>query len=149
MTWRSARRVAATALLLMLTCLTAPGSAAEQDPPAKPMGDLWEVTSQMSMEGMPMALPAQTVQVCSPKEWKEPPGAADERRKCRNSDFKQEGAKVTWKMVCAGPPEMTGDGEITRKGPEAWDGQVKFATKEANMTLKLNGKRIRPCELPQ
>ncbi|HZI94087.1 MAG TPA: DUF3617 family protein [Patescibacteria group bacterium] len=149
MKWPSAPRLAAGALFVTLSSLPAAGGAAEPAAPARPMGDLWEVTSQMSMEGMPMALPAQKVQVCSAKEWKEPPGAADERHKCRNSDFKQEGPKVTWKTVCAGPPEMTGAGEITRNGAEAWDGTIKFASKEGNMTLKLTGKRLSPCELPQ
>ena len=148
MTWSSTSRLAAGALFVLLGAVPVPGTAAEPAAPAKPMGDLWEVTSQMSMEGMPMALPAQKTQVCSAKEWKEPPGASDERRKCQNSDFKQEGPKVTWKTVCAGPPEMTGTGEINRNGADAWDGTIKFATKEGNMTLKLTGKRLGPCELP-
>lgn len=149
MTRASIRRLAAAAPLFLLASLPVPGAAAEQATAEKPKGDLWEVTSQMSMEGMPMALPAQTVKVCSPKEWQEPPGAADERRKCRNSDFKQDGSKVTWKMVCAGPPEMTGAGEITRTGAESWDGAVRFTAEEASMTLKLTGKRLGPCELPE
>lgn len=112
-------------------------------------GDRWEVTSQMSIEGMPMSLPANKVKVCSPKEWTEPPGAADERRKCVNSDFKKDGSTVTWKMVCAGPPAMTGEGEITWDGGESWAGTVRFAGKDGNMTLKLGGKKLGDCETPQ
>ena len=148
MTSPSTRRFAKNVALLILCSVPILAVAAETAAPVKETGDLWEVTSQMSMEGMPMALPSQKAQVCSAKEWKEPPGAADERRKCHNSDFKQEGPKVTWKTVCAGPPEMTGTGEITRNGADAWDGTIKFASKEGNMTLKLTGKRLGPCELP-
>ena len=138
-------RFAATATLLLLSSI--PLSAADAPPAAaKPTGDLWEVTSQMSMEGMPMALPSQTQKVCAPKEWKEPPAAMDERQKCRSSDFKSEGPKATWKVRCAGPPEMTGDGEITRNGADAYTGAIKFTSSDGVMTIKLSGRRIGPCD---
>jgi uncharacterized protein DUF3617 len=110
-------------------------------------GDLWEVTSQMSMEGAPMALPSQTSKVCAPKEWKEPPGGADERRKCQVSDFTLAGPKATWKVRCAGPPEMAGEGELVRSGDAAYSGSMKFTSAQGNMTIKLDGKKIGPCEL--
>jgi uncharacterized protein DUF3617 len=143
------RHMAATATFLLLVSIPLLALAAEPAAPAKETGDLWEVTTQMSMEGMPMSLPANTTKVCAPKEWKEPPGGADERHKCRNSDFKKEGAKATWKVVCAGPPEMTGDGEITRSGDDAYAGSIKFHSSEGNMNLKLNGKRLGTCEVAQ
>jgi len=141
------RRMASTAMLLILSSIPCFVLAADPAPPAKEMGDLWEVTSQMSMEGMPMSLPSNTSKVCASKEWKEPPGAADERRKCKNSDFKKEGTKATWKTICAGPPEMTGDGEITMSGADAYSGSIKFASSGGNMTLKLSGKRLGECEV--
>lgn len=48
------------------------------------VGDLWEVTSQMSMEGMDMQMPAQTSQVCAPKTWTQPPGGGNQQQECRN-----------------------------------------------------------------
>jgi hypothetical protein len=120
------------------------------DPPAAAdqPGDLWEVTSKMSMEGMPMAMPAQKVKVCAPKVWTEPPGGADERRKCTNSDFKMEGEKATWKVTCEGPPPMTGEGEIIRQGADAWTGAVKFASEKGTMTINLSGNRLEGCDNP-
>jgi len=123
--------------------------AAADTAPASAPGDIWEVTSQMSMEGMPMALPANKVKVCAPKEWKEPPGGADEAHKCTNSDFKVEGAKATWKVTCAGPPAMSGDGEITRASADAWSGAIKFTSSRGAMTVKLGGLRLGGCEKPQ
>jgi hypothetical protein len=133
-------------VLVSISVLARAAQAA--DAPKKP-GELWEVTSQMSMEGMPMGMPAQKSKICAPKEWKEPPAAADERRKCQNSDFKMEGTKATWKVTCAGPPEMTGEGEITREGADAYSGAIQFTSEEAKMTIKLSGRKVGPCELEQ
>jgi hypothetical protein len=143
MTSQSFRRFAATATLLLLSSISVP--AAE----AKETGDLWEVTSQMSMEGMPMALPSQTRKVCAPKEWKEPPGATDEQRKCKASDFRMAGQKATWKVSCAGPPPMTGDGEVTRNGADAYSGAIKFTSSDGPMTIKFNGRRVGACDVSQ
>jgi len=143
------RRLAGTVSMIALCSLGVLAAAEEPAAPAKVMGDLWEVTTQMSMEGMPMALPAQKAKVCTQKDWTEPPGAGDERRKCTNSDFKQDGPKVTWKTVCAGPPQMTGDGEVTRDGADSYAGAIKFTSAEGSMTAKINGKRLGECELPK
>ena len=148
MTLPTIRSLAAAAALVLLSSIPAfaaePAAAA-----AKEMGDLWESTSQMSMEGMPMALPAHTLKICAPKEWQEPPGGADESHKCTNSDFHVDGAKAMWKSVCAGPPAMTGEGEITRDGADAYAGTIKFTSSQGSMTIKLSGRRLGPCEVPK
>ena len=133
--------------LLALSSIPLLAGAAENDAAPKKPGDQWEVTSQMSMEGMPMAMPGHKSKICAPKEWKEPPGGMDERQKCQSSDFKMEGTKATWKVRCAGPPAMTGEGEITRDGADAWTGSIRLSSEEVNMTIKLDGKRLGPCEL--
>lgn len=136
--------------LLALVVLAAVPAARADGSAAAPAndGDLWSMTSQMSVEGMPMALPSNTVKVCTAREWTEPPGGADERRKCTNSDFRTDGPKVTWKVTCAGPPAMTGDGEIVRDGDSAYAGSIKFTSSEGAMTLKLTGKKLGECKVP-
>lgn len=128
--------------------MSIPVPAAEAPPAGalKVPGDLWEVTSKTSMEGAPMEMPAQTSRVCAPKVWNEPPGGTDERSKCRNSDFKISGSKATWKVSCEGPPAMTGEGEITRNGSDAYTGVVKFTSSEIVMTVKLDGHRVGDCD---
>jgi len=147
MTIRFYRRLAATATVLMLSSLRV--LAAEPCGQQGEPGDVWEATSQMSIEGMPMSMPARTTKVCSPKEWTQPPGASDEQMKCKTSDFMKVGAKVTWKVVCAGPPEMTGAGEITRNGADSYTGTIRFTSSEASMTTTLSGRRVGACELPR
>ena len=146
MTLAYPHRVAAIATFLLASSLPV---QADDKPPAagaKQTGDLWEVTSQMSMEGMPTAMPSQTQSVCAPKEWKEPPAAMDERRKCEISDYKSAGSTVSWKVRCPGPPAMTGEGEITRDGADAYTGLIKFNSPEGSMKIKLGGRRLGDCD---
>jgi len=137
--------VAATALALSGIAVHA------TDPPAAAaaQGDLWEVTSQMTMEGVDLPIPPQKLQVCSPTQWTRPPAPADERQHCTNSDFRTEGPKATWKVTCAGPPAMTGEGEITRSGADDYSGSIKFSSEGGNMTIRLTGHRSGPCDNPQ
>ncbi len=133
----SLRRTGIAAAILLLASLPAAASA---DQP----GDLWEITSQMSMEGVDMKFPANTMKVCSPKEWKEPPRMEGDRN-CRTTDFKAEGNKVTWSVTCEG---MTGRGEITRTA-ETFSGTMQFSSEEGNMTIKVDGRRLGGCDNPQ
>jgi len=137
----------ATTLLVLLSSAPFLAAAAEPADKAKQKGVLWDMTSKMSMEGMPMELPAQKMKVCVQKD--QPPVMADEQHKCTNSDFKKDGTKITWKSVCAGPPEMTGEGEITFNDADNYTGALKFASSQGSMTVKLTGKRVGDCDLPQ
>jgi hypothetical protein len=140
-------RCTIVAALMLISASARTAGAAPAATAPKP-GDLWEVTSQMSMEGMEMALPAQTIKVCAAKTWNAPPAPANEQQKCRNSDFKVEGSKATWKTICETPP-MTGVGEITKDGASAFSGSIKFNSEAGNMKITLNGRRLGDCDNPQ
>jgi len=136
------RAVTSAALALAL----APSAfAAAPAAPVKEPGDLWEVTSKMSIEGMPMQMPAQTQKVCSPKTWTEPPAAGPDN-KCTTHDFTNTPTKSTWKVTCPGPPAMTGEGEITRTSPDAYTGTMKMTSEEGTMTMALSGRRVGDCD---
>ncbi len=128
----------------LLVALAASGAAAA--PAVKESGDLWEVTSKMSMEGMPMEMPATTQKVCAPKTWTEPPGS-DAGKGCEVLDFKNTATATSWKVRCAGPPAMTGEGEITRQSPDAYTGTIKVQSEHGVMTMKLDGRRLGDCDL--
>ena len=136
-------------LMILIMMLVPPGPAAAPaavSPPASQAaktGDLWEVTTKMSMEGMEM--PGRTQKVCAQKEWKEPPAPASEQQKCSYSDFKVVGSRATWKVRCTNP-EMTGEGDITRNGADFYAGVIKFTSEHGAMTLKLDGKRVGDCD---
>jgi len=132
------------ALAILTLTLAGPAGARGQES----KGDLWETTSQMSMEGLPFKMPASTVKVCSFKEWKEPPGSADKSRNCKNVNMRATGNKMTWDVQCTGPT-MTGTGELVREGTDAYSGSLKLNSADGAMTIQLKGKKVGGCDNPQ
>jgi len=53
-------------------------------PRRRSAGILWEMTSQMVMEGMPMAMPPRTMKLCTARQWTRPPPGGD--KTCVNSN---------------------------------------------------------------
>jgi hypothetical protein len=110
--------------------------------------DLWEMTSKVEMPGMPMAMPPQTVQVCTPKG-KQAESMAPREGNCKVQDLKQTGNKTTFKIVCRGPDPMAGSGEIVTLGPDAYKGTTHISTnaggQRVTMTNSFSAKRVGSC----
>src|SRR5262245_29073942 len=132
------RLVAAFLLLLGANSILAADAA--------PAGDLWQVTSKMSMEGMPMAMPARVSKVCAAKVWTQPPGGNDQQ-KCTRTNFQMASNTATWTETCESPP-MTCQGTITRQGADAYTGSLKFQSPQGNMTINIDGQRLGDCDKP-
>jgi len=109
-------------------------------------GNLWETTSQMSMEGMPMQMPVQRVTRCVAKDWSQPPASENQGDECTTSDFVHEDDMITWTSVCANG--MSGEGKITFDG-DTYTGEVRYGSSEGDMVIKLTGKRVGECDNPQ
>lgn len=132
------------ALASALLLLGLPPVLADETP-AK--GDLWEVSSKMSMESLPMEMPGQTLKVCAAKNWTKPPAGDNPRQACRRSEYTVAGDKVTWTERCESPT-MTGKGEITRQGKDAYTGAIVYASAQGTMTIKLTGHKVGSCDNP-
>lgn len=146
MKFSSVRRV--TAIPMCLSVLALPPSDGQADTPAA-AGDLWEVVSQISMQGLPMKMRAQTMKVCAAKQWTQPPGGDNPDRGCTSSDMMidEELNTVTWMSVCK--DGMTGRGEIRRNGDDAYEGEIRYASKDGEVVIALNGHRIGECDNPR
>ncbi len=131
------RRLAAISLAVVFSV-----AARADDPP----GVLWETTSQMSMEGMPMTMPPNTVKVCTAEEWTQPPPGGDES--CVNSNFQRVGNKATWTMQCSGQMPLQGTGEITFESADSYTGAINTTAEGMAMTIKLSGRKIGTCDKP-
>jgi hypothetical protein len=137
-------RLATTAAACVV--LTVAAHAADAAKPVREPGDLWEVTSTMSMEGMDMAMPGMSQKVCAAREWSKPPVGNDDRSNCEVVDFKNTPTKTTWKMRCTGAEAMTGEGEITRTSPEAYNGWMKMTSDQGVMKMTIAGRRVGDCD---
>lgn len=114
----------------------------------KEPGDLWEVQNQMSMPGMPMAMPAQSSRVCVPRNGDKLPvsGTSED---CTVSDVRRSGNTHSWKMRCSGPPVTTGTGEMTYAGRDAYRGTMTIESEGEKMTMTLSGRRVGDCDYAQ
>ncbi len=120
----------------------------------------WEVKMEMEMPNMPnmpagFQMPAMTSTQCvTPAEANDPSkaipqgggrGRGPNPDKCKVSDYKAEGNKVTWSMKCDPPEEMTGTGEFTYSG-DTYTGVMKMNRGGQEMTMKYSGKRVGDCD---
>jgi hypothetical protein len=128
------------ALLTLPSTLLAAGS---------PMQDgLWEISSTMSMPGMPYKIPPTRVTHCYTKEDLKDSQKTIPKQEgdCKVTDVKYSGSRMTWKMVCTGKSASKGEGEIIYKGATAYEGSMKMETQGMVMTSKYNAKRIGACK---
>ena len=109
---------------------------------------LWEMSSTMSMPGMPHKIPPTKVTHCYTKE-----DLKDSQRTvpkqegdCKVTDMKSSGNRMTWKMVCTGESASKGEGEIVYKGANAYEGSMKMETQGMVMTSKYKARRIGVCK---
>lgn len=135
----SFRTLAAASLVAFAA---APAGAQEQ-------GILWETTAQAEIVGMPVKMPAYTAKSCSKETWTKPPETSgDSSQNCRTTSFDQTPGKITWTMVCDSPP-MTGDGEITFNGTDAYSGFVNMNSEQMTMRVNMSGRKIGTCDNPE
>jgi len=109
-------------------------------------GELWEVTTQMNMAGMPPGVGSQTHQVCNEKNAERKP-VIPAREKCKVTDYKESGNRITITMSC---PEGTGVIEQTFNSAHTeYKGTMKMKTRDGDMTMNMAGRRIGSCDAQQ
>lgn len=108
--------------------------------------DLWEVTTQMNMAGMPAGMGAQTQQVCSEKTAQKT-AVMPRDEKCKVTDYKESGNKVTISMSC---PDGTGVLEQTFNAARTeYNGTMKMKTRDGDMTMTMAGRKVGSCDARQ
>lgn len=109
-------------------------------------GELWEVTTQMNMAGMPPGMGSQTHQVCNEKSAERKP-VIPARDKCKVTDYKESGNRVTIHVTC---PEGTSVIEQTFNAAHTeYKGSMKMKTRDGDMTMNMAGRRIGSCDAQQ
>jgi hypothetical protein len=140
------------AVAIILTLLTLPGTPigstawGQQGQPGQ--DELWEVTFKADMAGMPMAMPAQTQQICRPKGTGKDEELVPKERDCRVTDIKRSGNRMTFTMICEGKDKLTGTGDIV-SDRDRYQGTMRMqGTMDGSpitMTQTFSGKRLGNC----
>ena len=108
---------------------------------------LWEVTMQMQMPGMPAAMPAQVRQVCVAQSHRDE-DLIPRQGNCRVLDSKRVGNKLTYTMACTGEQAMNVAGEMTFAS-DRYDGRMQMTMGEGGqamaMTQTYAGRRVGTC----
>jgi hypothetical protein len=127
-------QLAATAVLL---CLPLAVLAAGQD-------ELWEVTTQMNMPGLPAGMGGNTQRVCQDKDPRKqvPPG--ENAEKCKVSDAKQSGNKTSVTVSC---PDGTMLIENTYNAARTeYKGTMRMSGSQGDMTMTMSGRKVGSCD---
>ena len=112
-------------------------------------GEMWEMTSQMQMAGMPAGMiPAQTNQVCQSKEFDRHTGP--DQSKCTISNLKQSPNRVTYDIRCEGKPPTTGNADFNFEANRSrMKGTMRMVTKDGEMTMQMTGRKLGQACDPQ
>ena len=118
---------------------------------AQDRDNLWEITTKMEMPGMPMAMPAQTIQQCLGKNSKDE-DYLPRRDNCRVLESQRTGNRVTFKMACSATEAIDITGEMNLGG-ETYDGKIMMVARTAGQSIEMtntfSGKRIGTCTAPR
>jgi hypothetical protein len=124
--------VAAAVLSLPLAVL-----AAGQD-------ELWEVSSQMSMPGMPAGMGAMTQRVCQDKDPRRQAPQGQNMENCKVTDVKQSGNKTTLTVTC---PDSRAVIENTYNAARTeYKGSMRMTSRDGDMTMTMNGRKVGTCD---
>jgi Protein of unknown function (DUF3617) len=105
--------------------------------------ELWEVSTQMNMAGLPAGMGARTSQVCTEKG--DPKKAMTQGNdKCKVTDLKQTGNSVHMAMSCP-EGDMVVDTTYNAARTE-YKGTMKMTSKQGDMTMNMQGRKIGTCD---
>jgi hypothetical protein len=106
-------------------------------------GDRYRVTMTMRMAGMSM--PGTTTEVCTARAQAVSEQAVPKDKNCEVQNFRVEGNKASYHLVCTGKNAMTGDGEMETLA-DGYRGSIKAQVEGQQMTMSYEGKRIGGCD---
>lgn len=134
------RTTLASAAAAAMLALPAPGIAQGSD-------QLWEVTVQMEMPGMPMAMPPQVRRVCLAQNHKDE-DLIPTQGNCRVLESRRVGNRMTYAIACTGEHAMNATGEITFAA-DRYDGRMRMTMSQGGQPMEMTqtyaGRRVGGC----
>jgi len=106
-------------------------------------GDRYRVTTKMQMAGMSM--PGKPVEVCTAHAKPVSEQAIPKDKDCDVQNFRIDGSKASYHIVCTGKNAMTGDGEMETLA-DGYRGSMKAQVQGQQITMSYEGQRIGGCD---
>jgi len=102
--------------------------------------ELWEVSSQMNMPGMPPGMGASTQRICQDRDPAKHSAQGQNMDKCRVTDRRQSGNTFTVTMAC---PDGTGVLEQTYNSART---EYKGSMRMGDMVMNMSGRKVGSCD---
>jgi hypothetical protein len=106
--------------------------------------ELWEITSQMNMPGMPTGMGASKQQVCMDKDPKKAATQHGDMQQCKVTDAKQSGSRSTMTLSC--PDGTTVIEQTYNAARTEYKGTIKMKTRDGEMVVNSSGRKIGSCD---
>ena len=105
--------------------------------------ELWEVSSQMNMPGMPAGMGAMTHRMCQDRDPAKQSMQGQNMERCRVTDRKQSGNTFTMTMAC---PDGTAVIEQTFNAART---EYKGSMRMGDMVMNMSGRKVGNCDAQQ
>ena len=110
-------------------------------------GELWEVTSQMNIPGMPAGMGGSTSQICRGGDPKEEVTKRRDMSDCKITDVKQSGTRFTLTASCPRGP-VTIDQTYNAARTE-YKGTITMSDRGQQMVMNTSGRKVGTCDVAQ
>ena len=114
---------------------------------AQNTGELWEISTQMNIPGMPAGMGGQTQRVCQGDDPERRAAADKDQKDCKVTDKKQTATRLTATIVCK-QGTMTIDQQYNAARTE-FKGTMKMTSKDGDFTINTNGRKVGACNVQQ
>jgi len=114
---------------------------------AQSNGELWEITSQMNIPGMPAGMGAQTQRVCQGADPAQNATRDKERQDCKVTDVKQTATRTTVTMTC--PQGRAVIDQTYNAARTEFKGAMRFSGRDGEMTMNTSGRKLGACNVQE
>ena len=109
--------------------------------------ELWEVSTQMNMAGLPPGMGGSTQRICRDKDPKKEPASRKDMEGCKVSDMKESGSRFTMTMTC--PQGTMVIDQTYNSARTEYKGTMKMKSREGDMTMNMSGRKVGSCNAQQ
>jgi hypothetical protein len=110
----------------------------------------WEITTSVEVTGMPFQMPATVLTLCAPPGEMHDDKMIPEQNGCKVTQMSKSGNTTRFKMSCPPPQAMTGEGEITQTGKDAYRGSMTakgvIEGRATEMKTTYAGRKLGACD---